>query len=137
MKVSNLSRAEAQKYKETSKCVWISFQEPTNEHISNNILDCCPKLKLKFWDLKKPLPTDDGKSFHYPPSKEDAQQIVDFLLTHRGADVICNCAAGVSRSGAISLFCQNILGYEWEYGEQRADPNMYLYNLMVECYNKI
>jgi len=70
------------------------------------------------------------------PSLKDDGKIVRFLLKHTDKSVIVNCAAGVSRSGAIAQFCNDFLGYEWEpFCKKNADPNHVLYDLMVEYFN--
>lgn len=122
--------------------IWISIQEPTSregkpeEHISNEFLDKLPKLKMKFWDLVEKVPVIGGDGFLEPPNEDDAKQIVDFLIKHKGKSVISNCRMGVSRSAAISLFCVDFLGYEWDReSEARAVPNMKLYRLMTDYYH--
>ena len=116
-------------------CIWISISEPKDLStvISNNSLDELPKLHLSFWDLTQVI-EHDGEML-YPPSPTVAKAIVDFLLSHRGKNVIVNCAAGVSRSGAVAQFCADFLGYGWmEEGKRCACPNPVLYGLMRDYY---
>ena len=74
----------------------------------------------------------------YPPTEWDAKAIVDFLLKHADKNVIVNCAAGISRSGAVAQFCEECLGYEWdEQDKRRAMPNYLLFKMMRDYYISI
>jgi predicted protein tyrosine phosphatase len=119
--------------------VWISIFEPECANLSlmslNAPLAKLPTLFVSFWDIQKELPAVDGSGMMQPPSVSDAKQIVDFILKHSGKDIIVNCAAGISRSGAVAKFCEDQLGYDWVYSCKRtARPNGLLYNLMVEYF---
>lgn len=138
--VYNISRRAAERYDriiDPTQYCWISIHEPdSNEHVENPILDRCENVKMRFWDLDVPsLPFTPEGEILYPPTEEDAKQIVDFLLENKGKNVIANCRAGQSRSSAISLFCVDILKYDWDLpSEGRAVPNMKLYRMMVSYY---
>jgi len=117
------------------KCAWISIGEPEPQFVrtTNLILDSKPNLKLEFWDLDKPI--EMGDETLNPPSDEDAKQIVDFIVANKGKNIVVNCAAGVSRSGAVCRFCEDILGYEWlSFGKKLAIPNAALYSKMLRYY---
>jgi len=119
------------------KLVWISISEPGEPDtiVTNLFLEKCPTLKLSLWDLKESIEFN-GEVIH-PPSKEDAITIVDFLVQHTDKHVFVNCAAGVSRSGAVARFCQDFLGYRWpDFYKAVAIPNSVLYRLMVEYYQE-
>ena len=99
-------------------------------------MDKLPNLKIELWDLTKEVEYD-GRVIG-PPSEENAAQIVNFILENPGKHIIVNCAAGVSRSGAVAQFCQDCLGYTWPYYyRSRAVPNMVLYRKMVNFYQSI
>ncbi len=141
MKVINIPRRAAVKWEDVSSqfeftdIAWISISEPKEQNtiVSNPILDSKPNLKLAFWDLNK-IVDYKGEILH-PPNKYDAKKIVDFILANPNKDIVVNCAAGVSRSGAVAQFCADILGYEWlEFGRKNAAPNSILYRLMVNYY---
>lgn len=116
--------------------VWISIGEPDDQRsIVSGPLDKVPNLKLCFWDLKSAI--EHGGKILYPPNESDARRIVNFLLKHKDnkSVVIINCAAGVSRSGAVAQFCQDFLNYEWnEFCKSCSVPNSVLYRLMVNYY---
>ncbi len=137
--VINLSRRQAQGWGKPvgpSEYVWISIGEPEDgfSHISNPILDALPNLKLSFWDLEHPV-NFRGRELP-PPSEVDARAIVDFLWEHKEKSVLCNCAAGVSRSGAVALFCY-LNGYQWIHPNRaNASPNSRLVDLLCKTWAK-
>lgn len=141
-KVFNVPRGAAKDFgnddpKLKDKLVWVSIGEPDEQNtiISNKYLDQCPALKICFFDLTE-ICEYKGKMIG-PPTKRDASKIVNFLVQHKDKSVFVNCAAGVSRSGAIALFCQDFLGYSWpEFYKGMAKPNHVLYRLMVECFKE-
>ena len=115
---------------------WVSICEPDdlNSVVQNEILDDLPKLSISFWDLTQVI--QHGGQTLYPPSPSVAKAIVDFLLSHQEKDIIVNCAAGISRSGAVAQFCEKGLGYEWlEVGKRKALPNPVLFELMMDYYS--
>lgn len=118
---------------------WISIGEPNDDSskISNEYLDQCPNLHLKFWDVEHIKTVDDKE--YVPPTEEHAQQIVDFILLHRNKDLVVNCKKGISRSGAIAAFCSIMLDYDWDlYDQERSGfgkrINTTLFRLMAEYY---
>lgn len=140
MKVYNIQRKTAEDYDrwiDPEENCWITIQEPGTKHIMNWSLSECPTLELSFFDLVKPMQGFELGEYFYPPSEEDARKTVEFLLENKGKNVIVNCKAGISRSGAIAQFCVDYLGYEWDAeSEKRAVPNKLLYDLMAKCYGK-
>ena len=146
MKVINIPRYAAEDFEraiekfyipfEPQKAIWISICEPDvlSSVVSNELLDQIPKLILSFWDVTQPIDLGGGE-MAFPPSEAVAKAIVDFILSHRGKSVIVNCAAGISRSGAVAQFCADFLGYEWnELGKRCAIPNHVLYTLMRDYF---
>lgn len=135
-KVINIPRIAAEKFSFLPKnAIWISIGEPekTFIRINNEFLDQIPNLKIELWDLDEPCEFED--EILLPPSREEAQKIVNFILEHKDKNVLVNCAAGVSRSGAVARFCEECLGYEWlEDGKRCALPNYTLFKRMRECY---
>lgn len=123
-----------------SSVSWVSIGEPDDKEsiVHNGWLDRVPNLKLQFWDLTEAVPLLDGYgTYLYPPSEKDAAQIVDFLVNNKGRNIIANCAAGVSRSGAVCAFLEKHMNYEWpEYFKQMARPNKLLVRMMEEYYYK-
>jgi hypothetical protein len=106
-------------FKNPDKWAWISVGQPdyrghSYEHVVNECLDKLNSLKIKFWDLEEPCPGNPGdEETLYPPSALDAKQIVDFIKDNEGKNFIVNCEAGISRSGAICLFLEQCLSYNW------------------------
>jgi len=138
--VVNIPRKEAEDwshYIDPAKAIWIAIGEPDTSYnaIRNEFLDELPNLHISFWDIVKEVPIIGTDEWAQPPTKEQAKEIVDFILKHKDKNVIVNCKAGVSRSSAVALFCHDYLKYEWlEVGRKRAVPNKLLYELMKEYY---
>lgn len=142
-KVFNIPRIAAQDFKPTErqdwpeKFVWISISEPSEQKtiISNPALDKLPKLKISFWDLKEEIEYK-GKIIG-PPNIFKIAKLVNFLVKHKDKSVIVNCAAGVSRSGAVAKFCQDVLLFEWpDWCKEMAHPNEVIYRDMVKFYKE-
>lgn len=134
--VVNVPRIAARTWKTTTgDPVWISIYEPDQpeSNIHNAILERHACLKIPMWDLTTPVPLVGKGEIAYPPSARDAAQIVGFLEEHKGRNLVVNCAAGVSRSGAVAAFCHFRLGYNWlEIGREHALPNQVLLGLLDE-----
>lgn len=142
MKVNNITRKHARYWDspvDPDKDIWISIEEPGLEEsvVRDSPLEKLPHLRIAFWDIVKITQGFGLGEYFYPPTEDDAKQIVDFILAHPGKNVVVNCKAGVSRSSAISRFCSEYLGYEWDAeGFARAVPNQLLYDMMVKYHNK-
>jgi predicted protein tyrosine phosphatase len=118
----------------------LSIGEPfvSDSFVSNKYLEGCPHLRLAFWDTCEPVEGLFGEIFD-PPTKEQAAQIVDFLEKNRGKNILVNCAAGISRSGAVCAFLEKHMNYEWLIaGRKRTykkhGPNLKLLGLMEHYY---
>jgi predicted protein tyrosine phosphatase len=61
-------------------------------------------LKLRFSDVRAVTRHPKDDRWLKPMSRDQAVEIVNFVTEWQGFDFIVNCAAGVSRSGAIALF---------------------------------
>jgi len=133
--VYNIPRVIARNWAEAdpNEYAWISIHEPGFDHISSVSLDSCPNIKLKFWDVTEPVPIIGEEYEHaHPATEKDIHEIFTFLIEHKNKNIIINCKAGISRSGAIAQFCADYLGHEWNaYDKQRAVPNDYIYNGLV------
>ena len=136
----NIPRIVAKEFRleeNAENAVWISISEPDDicSVISNPILDKCPSLKLSFWDLSEDIEYE-GKIIG-PPKLPKIAKMVNFLVKHQGKNVIVNCAAGVSRSGAVARFCEDELGYIWpKFFQNLSCPNVRIYRDMVNFYQE-
>jgi protein-tyrosine phosphatase len=119
-------------------CIWISICEPDDpSSIVNNpsFKDDSLKLTVELWDVVEPLAMH-GETFN-PPTKNDAARIVDFIKMHADKDVVVNCLAGVSRSGAIAQFCEDFMGHSWDaFGKNQSCPNHKLYGYMRDYFHR-
>lgn len=85
-------------------CINNPGQNPTN---LPKQCDLFPRLDLFFFDLTEPR----GRHQRIP-EPTDAAEIVDFILKNKDKNFCIHCTAGISRSGAVSAFLVNNLGYE-------------------------
>jgi len=138
--VVNIPRKEAEDwshYIDPDKAIWIAIGEPDSGYTetTNEFLNELPHLHISFWDIVKDVPIIGTDEWAQPPTKEQAKEIVDFILKHKGKNVIVNCKMGKSRSSGVSKFCKEHLGYKWINENSPINkPNMLLYNLMTEYY---
>ena len=129
--VVNISGYHAEVFEiELSNTIWISIDDPeVKEEINNLNLRSLPKLNINFYDLIEDVITDETR--FYAPKIEDAKMIVDFILQHPNKNVLVNCVAGSSRSGAVAKFCEESLNYHWiPFSKKLSDPNFTLYQLL-------
>lgn len=120
-----------------SNCVWISIQEPDSEHITNANLDRLPNLKIKFWDINERYYDIASGIWGEPITDEQIKEIYDFLIAHKEKNIIVNCRAGISRSGAIAQFVHETFGHTWDKESQgRAIPNSRVLWKLAELHAK-
>lgn len=113
--------------------IWITIQEAGDKN-KPSFLDKQDKIEANFFDL-----TDDilfkGEVLK-APTEDDIRPIVEFLKKHPNRDVLVNCAAGISRSGAVAAFL-NDMGYYWpKTYRNTAIPNVVVLNLMRRIWNE-
>lgn len=124
--VCNIPRQDARewsRYLDPEKNVWISINEPelTQSNVQNNVLESLPHLRVDFWDIESTVNNIKTRETIYPICDTDVSRIVRFIKQHEGKNFIVNCAAGVSRSGAIAKFLVDFLEYKWtSFGQDRT-----------------
>jgi predicted protein tyrosine phosphatase len=111
--------------------IWVSINDPGYylAKISPFLLET-PKIQVNFQDL-----IENEEEGDKAPTLEDAKKIVDFIISYKGSNVLVNCVAGISRSGAVAKFCEEIFGYHWiRFSKENSNPNPTLFNLMKKYY---
>ena len=138
-KVINIPRIMAKEWKnDPGDCAWVSISEPGEPQtmISNLFLDKLPTLHIALWDLEEPI-KHEGKTL-WPMGRIDTLNLFNFLIKNKDKSIIVNCAAGISRSGAVARFCEDYLGYEWMdlngIGKSAAMPNRAIYRMLAREY---
>lgn len=64
-------------------------------------------------------------------SNEHAEQIIDFILSHRDAEtLLVHCYAGQSRSRAVAAFAVELLGGDNSAYFETGSPNMHIYDTL-------
>lgn len=66
-------------------------------------------------------------------SREHALQIKDFLASHRGVFLACNCEAGISRSAAVAAAVAKATGEDDSIYFRRYHPNPRVYRMTLEA----
>lgn len=138
MTCQNIRRFSAEHWAEPldpTANAWISFSEPEipDSIVSNRVLNKLPNLKISCWDCVEEK-VDELGDVYLPPTKEQAAEIVGFILANREKSFVVNCAAGISRSGAVCAFLEKNLGYDWTIGSNRARPNKLLLQMMNDYF---
>ena len=93
---------------------------------------CRGVLTLYFDDITRPV---EGAVLF---SEEDAEEIIDFVLAHRGAEtLLVHCYGGESRSRAVAAF---IVGEMFGKDNSRyyggGNPNEHVYNTLRAVWRK-
>ncbi len=116
--------------------VWINICNP-NEPINliqSSHLDKYPNIRIPFWDITCPLSYRDETI--YPPTIEDARKIIALIKQFQDKSFIVNCEAGISRSGAVAQFLED-MGWYWPfYFKQLSHPNSTLLKHLKEQWLK-
>ncbi|MDU8351109.1 hypothetical protein RYA05_04265 [Pseudomonas syringae pv. actinidiae] len=85
---------------------------------ANVISICSPNEFQKFACEHKRLlrlsfyPNDFGDLKHNIPTEETAKQIIDFVESCEGEDIIVHCGEGRIRSSAVACFIDRDMGYD-------------------------
>lgn len=138
--VYNMSRREARKWEIPlipEKNAWISIGEPdvAESIVVNPILEKLPHLKINFWDAERITPGFGIGEMYFPANESQIETLFSFLKEHSDKNIFVNCAAGVSRSGAIAQFLQDFYQYNWKFDKKRAKPNKYIYQRLIAEFN--
>lgn len=118
-----------------NELVFITISDPNKPNVDDKgyFKD---KLELKFWDVEE----DIGN--YTPINITQAKEIYDFIITHKDAEFLINCEAGVSRSAGVGLAIEYLLRDKyiypkWEHfpskvlSHWRYTPNMTVFNMII------
>lgn len=85
-------------------------------------------LRLEFYDIT------ESTGHYYPVSKEQAQQIVDFIKEWKDKVklIVVHCEAGISRSAAVAAALSKWLNNEDLFFFENFCPNSVVYNYVLE-----
>ena len=127
----------------------VTFTIPTavvsisSDEIKPRIIDARDVLFLKFDDIdvgyakKFGLEEDDLLRKFNLFSKEQAQQILDFVEKHRDCQIVCQCEAGISRSAGVAAALSIIYNNDkakWVFENRRYFPNMYVFKTILNLH---
>lgn len=141
MKITVLSRLDAERYTQKSPWVHLSIADPFSG--VRRPRRVCPRkvdvLRLQFLDATPEEIENDperGKIAPFLLNADQAERIVAFLDKHKNAavDVVVNCEMGVSRSSAVANFVLEYLGLEQEpFAPPLYYPNPYVLEVLREA----
>ena len=87
-------------------------------------------LTVKFSDITAQQ-TIHGLTYS-PISQETALKILNFINIHKDKNILINCAAGISRSGAVALYLHLFHGYELKPNFWKLSrPNKYVLGALI------
>lgn len=140
MKITVLSRLDAERYTQKSPWVHISIGDPLLG--VRRPRRACPRksdaLYLQFLDATPEEIENDPERGEIAPflfDADHAERIVAFLDKHRNAavDVVVNCEMGISRSSAVANFVLEYLGLDQEpFAPPHYYPNAYVLEVLRE-----
>lgn len=91
-------------------------------------------LRLYFDDIIRPL------DFHKLFSQEDSDKIIEFSKINKDSQFIIHCEAGISRSGAVGQFINDIYKKmtleNFKKLNPHISPNYYVYYFLIRDYEK-
>lgn len=134
--VCNVSRKDIIQWQtklDPKTTAWLSIGEPGIDKslIKNPSLSNLDFLFIQFWDVEKEIISLDD--IYLPATDEQIKTMLEFLLRNQGKNILVNCAAGVSRSGAVAKFCNENFNHYWiSNGKLKAIPNNYIYNKLCD-----
>lgn len=96
-------------------------------------------FNIKFDDLEEDL-IHKGRLYK-TITKEQAEELINFMMNNENKDFYIHCHAGISRSGAVGLFIRDY--FDWvdkTYFDtnimKRIQPNAKVYNELKKAYEK-
>jgi protein-tyrosine phosphatase len=132
MKTINLSREAALDIERAPEdTVFISINDEYEEDVSLQFHNV-PILYLKFADLRGGYAVQHKEKWYHPIQPEDTMKILSFIEEYKDKNIIVNCSAGISRSGAISIFIHLFYGHAlkkdfWVFSR----PNEYILGALI------
>ena len=116
---------------------FISITDGDNEDIHYFDKDYKNVLNLEFDDV-----TDQDSEGNVLFNREHGEKIIEFVELNKHVETLfVHCLAGVSRSGAVGLFLNDIYGnetyYEFCNSNTKIKPNFYIVALLRRIYNNI
>lgn len=141
MKVTVLSRPEAERYTQKSPWVPLSIADPFSR--VRRPRRACPRkvdaLYLQFLDATPEEIENDPERGEVAPflfNTDQAERIVAFLDQHRNAavDVVVNCEMGISRSSSVANFVLEYLSLgQAPFAPPHHYPNPYVLEVLREA----
>lgn len=130
--------------------VIISITDPKSKTLEENILNKFKdSLSIQFYDIDIEEEYKSSSDWNFVPiNNEEAKIILDFILKHKNDNFLIHCEKGQSRSAGVGLAIECILKFNGNKKEfaleqsiilnhHRYEPNMLVYNKILEEYKKL
>ncbi len=130
--------------------VLISITDPKSKTLEENILNKFKdSLSIQFYDIDIEEEYKSSSDWNFVPiNNEEAKIILDFILKHKNDNFLIHCEKGQSRSAGVGLAIECILKFNGNKKEfslepsiilnhHRYEPNMLVYNKILEEYKKL
>lgn len=130
---------------EEKDCAFISIIGSGQDEKSYFEQDHPNVLRLRFDDITSEEKIKMVKEGHHKGvlfCKEDADKVIDFVERNKDkSECFVHCAAGISRSGAIGTFINDVCQYEtfeqFARSNSQIAPNFYILANLRRVYNGI
>lgn len=130
--------------------VIISITDPKSKLIDEDILkNFKDSLSIQFYDITEDMIYNTNENWKFVPiNNKEAKIILDFILKHKNDNFLIHCEKGQSRSADVGLAIECILKFNGNKKEfaleqsiilnhHRYEPNMLVYNKILEEYKKL
>lgn len=144
MRITVLSKDMFSKYvsdgliekNENKKVFYLSINNPNDLDKTPFREDSADFKSMWFYDIEDDLKcSESGKEYH-PITNEQVNELFNYLMSHKDYDYfIVHCSAGISRSGAVGTFMNDLFGESHQEFRRRNKyilPNLYIYNKLKE-----
>lgn len=148
MKVTVLSKAMFQKYvadgliekNKDKKVFYLSINNPDDVDKTPFREDSKDFKSMWFYDIEESFIHHKSGITYDVITDNQLQEIYDYLIEHKDYDYfIVHCTAGVSRSGAVGAFANDLFGEVYQTFKSRnksINPNSYISSKLKELFYK-
>ena len=121
----------------TPECIKYYLEEDRKDTDNEHLLESSDTvLNLDFDDINGDEIEYNGHIFR-SITKEQAVEVLEFVIKNLGKDIVVHCKAGRSRSQAVGRFILDCFPEEYEESKERPlykTPNVYVLGKLKEAY---
>lgn len=116
---------------------FISILDPDNEEIL--YVESPNFLQVKMWDVEMDVKDIITNETYPRPQDEELEKIVKFVNNNKEKDFYIHCSAGISRSGAVGRFIQELFeidSKQFYKDNPYIKPNLYILKRLKELWQE-